>query len=152
MGREIFFSFICFVSYTHKVSICQFVNRLPFQDTLKTLDHAQTCIKRSDLALSNVVHPDDISSLLVTKVLFKVKLGVFVIKRSTSCEEIKGMRSYLVLQGKSQKEGKQVQRALTLWKFRLRRNRSRARELCVMEIRDSLESSPEANYSRAREV
>jgi hypothetical protein len=43
---------------------------------------------------------DDTSSLLVTKALFKVKLGVFANKRSTSDEEIKSFERYLVLQGK----------------------------------------------------
>jgi hypothetical protein len=44
--------------------------------------------------------PDDTSSLLVTKALFKLKLGVFSNKRSISDEEIKSFERYLVLQGK----------------------------------------------------
>jgi hypothetical protein len=43
--------------------------------------------------------------------------------------------------------------ALIFWKIRLMRNRARSRELCVLlTIPGLLESLPEANYSRAREI
>jgi hypothetical protein len=53
---------------------------------------------------------DDISSLLVTKRLFKVKLRVLVIKQLRIVKKSKIFRSYPVPQGKSQKEGNVVQK------------------------------------------
>jgi hypothetical protein len=83
---------------------------------------------------------------------FQSEIRSFVKKRSIICEEIKGIRSYLVLQGKSLKEVKQVQKPRLLWKIRLRRTNLRARELCVFLTLILLESSPVANISRAREI
>jgi hypothetical protein len=49
---------------------------------------------------------DDISSLLQTKALFKVKVGNCANKRATSDGESKVFKRYLVSQAKTTKEGK----------------------------------------------
>jgi hypothetical protein len=63
-------------------------------------------IIKNPFLFSTTKNNDDISSLLQTKALFKVKVGICANKRTTSDGESKVFKRYLVSQAKTTKEGK----------------------------------------------